>query len=109
MAQDVEAGCGGDLWRHRSRVLGIEISERWFQAAAGDAGLRLEADHVEHADAGGLAARAGGGWNRHEWLEWTGDGESLADRCVHVVQEIGRWVSGVEVHRLRGIDRRSTA
>ena len=105
VAQDVEAARRCDLRRHRLRVLRIEQPERRLQAATRDAGLGVEPGKVEDADAGRLASRASGRWNRDERSEGSGHRKPLPDRRVHVVQEIRRRVRGVEVGGLGGVDR----
>ena len=69
--------------------------------------LACSARQVEDADAGGLAAGAGGGRNRDQRLERSGHRQPLADRRVDVVQEVGRRIGGVEVDGLGGVDRSS--
>ena len=109
VAQDVEAGRRRHLRRHRARVVRIEIAERRLQPAVGDAGLRVQPLSVEDADAGRLAAGAGRRRNRDQRLQRTRHRQALADRRVHVVEEIGGRIGRVEVDRLGGVDRRAAA
>src|SRR5262245_19615738 len=109
MTENVEPGGCGDCLRRGAGVVGIEKAERWLQQSSRYAGLHVQPREIEDGHARGLAASASGRWNGEERLERTGDRKSLTDRLVHVVQKVGRGVSRVEVHRLRGIDRRAAA
>ena len=61
------------------------------------------------ADAGRFAAGAGGRRNRDQRLERPGHRQALANRRVHVVEEVRRRIRRVEVDRLGGVDRRAAA
>ena len=109
VAEDVEAGRCRDRRRHRARVVGIEQAERRLQPPARDAGLRVQPLVVEDAHAGRLAAGARGRRDRDQRLQRTGNGQTLADRRVHVVEKIlGRIASrrGSRPSRCRSSIRR---
>src|SRR5215213_1152766 len=55
-----------------------------------------------------LAAGAGGGGNRDEWLQTTGHRLATPDRRVYVRQEVG-WIGGIQIRCLGGVHARATA
>ena len=109
VAQDVEPGRGRDLRRHRPRVVGIEIAERRLEPAVRDAGLRLQLLVVEDRHAGRLAPRPRRRRNRDQRLQRTRHRQALADRRVHVVEEVGGRIGRVEVDRLGRVDHGAAA
>ncbi len=109
VTQDVESARRRDFGRHRARVVGIEEAQCRLQPPVRDARLRVHLRQIENADACRLAACAGGGGNRKQRHERTRNGQAFADRRIHVVEKVRRRIRDVQVHRFRGVDRRSAA
>ena len=107
VAQDVEAARRRHFRGHRAGVVWIQIAECGLEAAAGNAGLRMHPAQVEDADTGRLTARPRRRGNRHQRLQRTWHRQSLADRRVHVVEEVGRRIHRVEIDGLRRVDGRT--
>ena len=97
MAEDVEAGGGVDLARHRARVERIADAESRAEVAVGDAGLGTAARQVEDGGSGRFGAGACRCWDGDERVERARDGLTLAEWCVDKVEEVG--VCGNEVIR----------
>ena len=64
---------------------------------------------IEDGDAGGLAAGARRGGNRDQRLERARHRQPLADDGVDVIEEISRWIGGVQVDGFGGVQGRASA
>ena len=79
VAEDVEAGRGGDCRGLCAGIFEIDQSQRRFEVAVGDSRLHLAIDHIEDRHPGRFTPRSGGRGNGNERLERSGDWLSPAD------------------------------
>ena len=100
MTQDIEARRCRHGWRQRPRVLRIEIAERGLEKTTRDPGLYVHPLEVEHRHARRLASGSGRRRDREQRTQWTGHGESLANRWIHVIEEVSGRMGRVEVRDL---------
>ena len=69
-----------------------------------DACFGVHRDEVKDGHSGSFAAGACGGGNRQQGFERAGNGLSLADGRIDVIEKIGR-ITTIKVSGFRGVNR----
>lgn len=90
--------------RHGARIERITYAKRGLEISVRDSCLGFLGDEVEDGSSGGFGSCTGGGRYGDEGQQLLVNGETLAEWCVYKVEEVGIWVTGIQIHELSGVD-----